>query len=329
VGTVYVGTTGYSHKDWLGPFYPRTLRPGDFLSYYADFFATCELSHTYHRMPDAVAFRHLVEKSERRIQFVVKLHQDLSQTDAPPAAALAAFRQALAPLRDAGVLGGVIAQYPYAFGPDARGKDHVKRLREAFGSIPLVAELRNGRWFADEGLRFLRRQGVALCCVDEPKLDGLLPPLEVVTSEVAYVRFHGRNAERWWRHTEPSERYHYAYADDELGEWAARLGRMARQAERVYAVLGNHVQANAVHDARRLLALLAGAGVSCAASPAAPAKALSRRIAAAGRATAATLPRPVLADARLPASAAVRPQRSRAPSRPSRARPSGAARRRA
>ncbi len=38
------------------------------------------------------------------------------------------------------------------------------------------------------------------CCVDEPQLPNLLPPLAAVTSKIGYVRFHGRNSAKWWQH---------------------------------------------------------------------------------------------------------------------------------
>jgi len=28
---IYVGTSGYSYKDWIGPFYPRGTKSGDML----------------------------------------------------------------------------------------------------------------------------------------------------------------------------------------------------------------------------------------------------------------------------------------------------------
>src|SRR5438874_5794878 len=42
----------------------------------------------------------------------------------------------------------------------------------------------------------------ALPILDEPRLPGLPPPTAEVTSQVSYVRFHGRNKEKWWRSEE-------------------------------------------------------------------------------------------------------------------------------
>ncbi|MGD9518651.1 MAG: DUF72 domain-containing protein, partial [Armatimonadota bacterium] len=50
---VYVGTSGYSYDDWVGPFYPADLDKRDFLGYYARVFDAVEVNYTYYRMPDA------------------------------------------------------------------------------------------------------------------------------------------------------------------------------------------------------------------------------------------------------------------------------------
>jgi hypothetical protein len=44
-----------------------------------------------------------------------------------------------------------------------------------------------------------------LCCVDEPELPKLPPRIVEVTSDVGYVRFHGRATETWWKHKEASQ----------------------------------------------------------------------------------------------------------------------------
>ena len=49
-----------------------------------------------------------------------------------------------------------------------------------------------------------------------------MPPVAVATGPVAYVRFHGRNAAKWYNHQEAWERYNYTYSTDELQEWAPK-----------------------------------------------------------------------------------------------------------
>jgi len=50
---ILIGTSGFSYKDWVGPFYPEKLPKKDWLTFYAREFKTCELNFTYYRLPDA------------------------------------------------------------------------------------------------------------------------------------------------------------------------------------------------------------------------------------------------------------------------------------
>jgi len=45
---VYVGTSGYSYDDWVGPFYPPGLPKSDFLTHYAERFQCVEINMTYY-----------------------------------------------------------------------------------------------------------------------------------------------------------------------------------------------------------------------------------------------------------------------------------------
>ena len=46
------GTSSWSEKSWVGPFYPPGTKPGDFLRYYATQFDTVEVDATYYAIPD-------------------------------------------------------------------------------------------------------------------------------------------------------------------------------------------------------------------------------------------------------------------------------------
>ena len=48
---LYVGTSGYSYKEWKGSFYPATIPAKDMLSYYASRLQAVELNNTFYRLP--------------------------------------------------------------------------------------------------------------------------------------------------------------------------------------------------------------------------------------------------------------------------------------
>jgi uncharacterized protein YecE (DUF72 family) len=93
--------------------------------------------------------------------------------------------------------------------------------------------------------------------VDEPQLDGLLPPLAVATSSIGYVRFHGRNRQKWWQHDEPAERYDYLYSEEELREWGPRITTIEAHTQKVFVFTNNHRYGKAVQNAKQLCEIVA------------------------------------------------------------------------
>jgi uncharacterized protein YecE (DUF72 family) len=55
-----------------------------------------------------------------------------------------------------------------------------------------------------------------------------VPPILEATGPDAYVRFHGKNRENWFkRDIEVAERYKYLYSERELDGWATRLKHLS------------------------------------------------------------------------------------------------------
>jgi uncharacterized protein YecE (DUF72 family) len=129
-------------------------------------------------------------------------------------------------------------------------------MRDLLPDLPLVVEVRNARWISQATFDLLRESRLAFCNVDAPRLEGLLPPLGVVTAAPGYVRFHGRNAAKWWEHEHAYERYDYKYADGELREWLPRLAGMKKRAEKTHVFFNNHFNGQAIDGARALRRLL-------------------------------------------------------------------------
>ncbi len=71
-----------------------------------------------------------------------------------------------------------------------------------------------------------------------------------------YIRFHGRNADKWYNHDQAHERYDYRYADDELKQWVPRIRKMEERSPDTFVFFNNHFGAKAVHSAKRLRELL-------------------------------------------------------------------------
>lgn len=255
---IRLGTSGFSYNDWVGPFYPADLPRRDWLSYYAGEFDTVELNVTYYRVPDRRTVAGWVERTPEGFLFAVKAHGGLTHERVEPD--FAGFVEAIAPLREAGKLACILAQFPYAFGPTKANWAYLEALRDGLSDHPAVVEFRQRAWVREETFARLAALGLGYCCVDEPNLEGLMPPEARRTSPFGYVRFHGRNAEKWWNHEQAWQRYDYSYAPEELSGWVPRLRLLERGSDVVLVYANNHYRSQSVDALRKLRELLGEEG---------------------------------------------------------------------
>ena len=259
---ISVGTSGFSYPDWVGPFYPPGTRQPAMLPWYARHFDALEINFTYYRQPAPGQLAAMSARCADRVIFAVKAWQGMTHTGEASAADIAGFTAALAPLAERGVLGAVLLQFPGSFRPSALASRRLVGLASRLRPFPVVVEFRHRSWIREETFQLLRAEGIGFCCVDEPALPGLILPAAVVTADTAYVRFHGRNAETWFQHEQPHERYDYLYRTDELLAWVPRLLALDAAAARTLVFMNNHYEAKAVTNAIQLKELLAAGSSS-------------------------------------------------------------------
>src|SRR5689334_19151001 len=174
------------------------------------------------------------------------------------------FRDALEPLREAGQLGSILLQYPKWVFPSNENRDAIANAVERLNGLRVAVEFRNGSWLneknAERTLRFLSDQNAAFVMVDEPQgFKSSVPPVTAVTSDLALVRFHGRNAETWEaKNITPAERFRYLYARNELEEWAPRIRTVAEDAKDTHVLMNNCYANYGTTNAREIAAILAG-----------------------------------------------------------------------
>ncbi|HYE83272.1 MAG TPA: DUF72 domain-containing protein [Clostridia bacterium] len=243
---IYVGTSGYSYKDWVGPFYPADAKAGDMLGIYSDAFNFTEINSTYYKIPNAFMFYNMQKKTGDDFVFTVKLHQSMTHGRDAGDKDYEDFQSAADVLRQVRKLGCLVAQFPYSFYYNRENMEYIQGLKERFADFDMVVEFRNNRWVNDETMEFLKTNGLGYVCVDEPAVAGLPDRRAIGTSRVSYVRFHGRNDEKWWSHKEAYERYDYLYKESELTQWKDKLLELERQSENCFVSFNNHFRAQAV-----------------------------------------------------------------------------------
>ena len=179
------------------------------------------------------------------------------------------FLEALEPLRAARKLGGILMQMPQYIVFKDSSFEYLEWAREQLGGDEMLVEFRHRSWLEDENraetLSFLERIGATYVTVDAPKSDeakNLVPTVPAVTSETAYVRFHGRNLATWnKRGGSAAERFDYLYSEKELADWVPTLRELAGQSQQAYAFFNNNSSAQ---DPRNPLARVSQAATNAA-----------------------------------------------------------------
>ena len=79
------------------------------------------------------------------------------------------------------------------------------------------------------------------------------------TSDIGYVRLHGRNYKQWFTENQNTgDRYNYLYTLDELEPWVARTKTVAKESKDTYVVTNNHFVGKATVNALEMASLLRG-----------------------------------------------------------------------
>jgi uncharacterized protein YecE (DUF72 family) len=253
---IYFGTSGFSYDDWVGIFYPGGMPRKEWLPFYSHEFSSLELNSTYYAIPRIAVIESMVARTGKDFQFVVKAHQEMTHQRQNNDEIFTAFTTILKPFIDTDKLGCILAQFPYSFGYSNENLDYLGAFRNKLGDLPLVIEFRNANWIKPEVFDWLRSHGIGFCCVDEPKLPRLMPPLVEVTSNIGYIRFHGRNAAKWWHHEQAYERYDYTYSPKELEEWLPRIREVGEKAEMTFVFANNHWRGQSVDTIRQIRLML-------------------------------------------------------------------------
>ena len=263
---IRVGPAGWSYADWEGRVYPSPPGRGfDPLAYLAGYFDALEINSTFYRPPAPSVSAGWARRvaGNPRFRFTAKLHRGFThEARAVSPAAVREWGAGLQPLREAGLIGAVLAQFPYSFHCTEENRGRVARLKDLLPADPLVLEVRHRSWGTPAAALFLKGLGIGFCNIDQPPVSYSLLPSAQATSPVGYIRLHGRNAADWFREgAGRDERYDYLYSPDELEEWAGRVRTVAAAAAEVYVVANNHFRGQAVCNACELRSRLEGGRV--------------------------------------------------------------------
>lgn len=272
------GVAGWSYEDWRDTVYRLPAVPcrqpllfdvpgsrqapsgptyaADPLTFLAGYVDMVEVNSSFYRIPTAATVASWVGKTARQPEFffTAKLYQGFTHEGRRDRALAAQFRQAFAPLREAGRLRALLAQFRYDAAATPAMRDLLRWLGDEFASwVHLVVEVRHASWQTDPGLEFLCGLGVSIAVLDYPVGRDSFTARRNLGAPEAYFRLHGRNYAAWFAHDkEAYEPYNYDYSDAEIGELARTAEAMLPHVRSLTIVANNHYRGKGVSAALRL-----------------------------------------------------------------------------
>ena len=216
---IFVGTSGYYFNDWAKNFYPRGLKRDLWLRYYTNFFNSLELNTTFYAIPDVRRMEEMAKKLPEEFNLHIKLpgtithRRDVSTTEI--CSIMKNFSDAISPLVGKGIVAGYLAQFPVSFKLNDENLSSLLHIIK-ISPEPLFVEFRNKNWLDEKIIDIFRENNVGWVIPDAPQIHNLMPDEIIATSDVGYIRLHGRNEKNWYSKEE--DRYDYFYSDEELEE---------------------------------------------------------------------------------------------------------------
>lgn len=198
---LYVGTSGFSYKEWKGSFYPEKIPAKEMLGYYASRLPAVEINNTFYRLPQKSMLENWKEQVPEGFRFSVKASQKITH-----------FKRLNGVLDETNYLLDTAAALGDRLGPilfqlPPNMKKDLPRLEAFLNGLPngtkATWEFRHPTWLEDDVLELLSRNNHALCIADTDDM-----PVTHVdkTADWGYLRLRRVN-----------------YSDENLAEWLQRV----------------------------------------------------------------------------------------------------------
>jgi uncharacterized protein YecE (DUF72 family) len=198
---LYVGTSGFSYKEWKGGFYPEDLPDKEMLRYYGTQLNAVEINNTFYRLPKESLLTSWATQVPDQFRFIIKASQKITH-----------FKRLKETGEETGYLlrivkvleqrlGVVFFQLPPNLKKDLPRLEEFLKLLSA--DIRCAFEFRNASWFDEEVFALLRLHNCALCVADA---DEELEVPFVATADWGYLRLRKEN-----------------YNGSDLKEWMNRI----------------------------------------------------------------------------------------------------------
>jgi uncharacterized protein YecE (DUF72 family) len=254
---IRIGTSAFMAEGWEGSFYPRGMKPAEYLSYYATQFDTVEVDSTFYRTPALSTVKGWYAKTPPGFIFAVKVPQVITHEKVLVDCEedVSYFLKTMEALGEK--LGPVLFQFGYFNKSQFKsGAEFLARLKAFLKQLPkgfqYAVEIRNKNWLdahpanptgkqKSQFAETLRERGVALALIDQswmPRPWEMKEKFDLITANFAYVRWLGNRKgieeqTKTWDKTIVDRR-------GDLKNWVESFREFVRRNLKIFAYANNH-----------------------------------------------------------------------------------------
>lgn len=242
-GKVYIGTSGWSYKDWKGVYYPEKLKPTEWLMFYANDFDITEVNTSFYHLPKPQTILNWADKVPDSFKFCPKMSRYLTHMKQlnEPEEPLQRFFEVFDPVRR--YLGPILIQLPPRLKFNLDKTEHFfEILKHDYKKYDFALEVRHLTWMEKEPLALMKRYDIAFV-ISQSGVG--FPYAEHITSKNVYLRFHG-----------PGKLYASKYSDEDMKIYAKKIRAWVKNGHDVWVFFNNDWFTYAIQNAKTLMKLL-------------------------------------------------------------------------
>ena len=274
---LYLGTSSFSTKDWVGPFYPPKTQPRDYLKYYASQFRAVEIDSTYYGVPRAQTIARWKDVTPEHFVMAAKFPRDIVHAGTGPKPNTEVLlTEDVYEVRDRflAIMGGLgsrlgplLLQFPFfSSGAFPSLEAFLERLEGFMQTLPREfrygIEVRNPEFVQQATLDLCARHNAAFVLVDQawmPHGDEVADRWNVVTTDFSYIRLLGDHKEM----DRITTTWNKEVVDQSasIDRWAGVIRGLLSKEMPIFVFANNHYAGHAPATLRRLeksIALLSG-----------------------------------------------------------------------
>ena len=245
---VRIGCSGWSYKDWVGPFYPPNTEAKDYLKLYSRAFNCVEIDSSFYRIPSPGMVSQWKNNTPDGFTFSPKLSKKITHDNKLEnyESTLLYFYSVISKLGNK--LGPIVVQLP----PSIKVEKH-KAVMEKFVSslepkFRHAIEFRHKSWFTPETYNLLEKNNIAMAW----SINQYLETPSQVTADFVYLRMVGTREITKFTGIQKEMR-------DEMERWATALKEQRASIHESFVFFNNHFAGfgpESVNEFRRLLGMI-------------------------------------------------------------------------